>query len=336
MTRASSSSSTCSLLNREWDSLLLDVVFEILDKLLEPADHVRFAAVCKRYHSLAKDYNQAKRHTRQLPPMLLILDQQKTTLVSVSEGKIHDNVELPSPPPSTWSCYSCGHRWLATVEECTKEGVTIELQHPFRKSSTSIRLPVLKRISLEKVPTPLRFIDAIFSKNQTYALCHNAEIVSVNLDSNSYNVPEAKLLTRLKLSSRYYGRGYLVESSKGDLLYIERVLATWKIHGFKVHKVAFGDGDGSVIEQLLETRSIGDEALFLDDNHAVSVSVSNFPKCQRNSIYYSSNIYFSSKNGMCTSVFNLEDETITQPYPLKIMQSHPYGLWIMPSFNGLC
>ncbi|KAL6187745.1 hypothetical protein ACLB2K_039140 [Fragaria x ananassa] len=344
-------------------------------------------AICKRYNSLAKDYNQANRHTRQLnkdllpPPTLLIRDQQKITLVSFSEGKIYDNVELPSPPLSTWSCYSCGHGWLATVEECTKEGVTIELQHPLRKSSTSVRLPVLKRITLEKVilsgdpalnpdsyvvgatqgvlgllaftrarqqhwtyiqvPTPLRFVDAIFSKNQIYALCHNAEIVSVNLDSNSYNVPEAKLLPRLKPFSRnIFGRGYLVESSNGDLLlvlYIEKVQHSMcRIHSFKVYKVVFSDGDGSVIEQLLETRSIGDEALFLDDNHAVSVSVSNFPKCQRNSIYYSSNRYFSGKHGMRTSVFNLEDETITQPYPLKIMQSYAYGLWIVPSFNGLC
>ncbi|KAL6192814.1 hypothetical protein ACLB2K_033900 [Fragaria x ananassa] len=285
MTRAWSSSSSCNLLNREWDSLLLDVVFEILDMLLEPADHVRFAAVCKHHHSLAKDYNLAKQHTRQLPPILLIRDQQKTTLVSVSEGKIYDNVEPVQLPPSTWSCYSCGDGWLATVEECTKEGVIIELQNPLRNPSTSIRLPVLKRISFEKI---ILSGDPALNPD-SYGGCDTGEIVSVNLDSNSYNVPEAKLLTRLKpFSPNIFGRGYLVESTNGDLLYIEKVqdITCW-IHGFKVYKVAFSDGDGSVIEQLLETRSIGDEALFLDDNHAVSVSVSNFPKCQRNSIYYS-------------------------------------------------
>ncbi|XP_004298404.1 PREDICTED: uncharacterized protein LOC101296659 [Fragaria vesca subsp. vesca] len=333
MSRASSSTS-CNLLNREWDSLLLDVVFEILDKLLEPADHGRFAAICKRFHSLAKEYNKANRHIRQLNKDLL-------------------------PPPM-----------LLILEECTRDGVTIELQHPLRKSSTSIRLPVLKRISFEKVilsgdpalnpdsyvvgathgesdlgllafikarqqhwtyiqvPIPLRCVDAIFSKNQIYALGHNAEIVFVNLDSNSYNVPEAKLLTRLKRN--IFGRGYLVESTNGDLLYIEKVqdIMCW-IQEFKVYKVVFSDGDGSVIEQLLETTSIGDEALFLDDNHAVSFSVSNFPKCQPNSIYYSSKFNLRGPNGMPTFVFNLKDETITQSGAL-------HGLWIMPSYNGLC
>lgn len=35
-----------------------DIVFLILDKLLEPIDHVRFTFVCKEWHSLAKQYNR--------------------------------------------------------------------------------------------------------------------------------------------------------------------------------------------------------------------------------------------------------------------------------------
>ncbi|CAB4270984.1 unnamed protein product [Prunus armeniaca] len=43
----------------EWASLPLLVVFLVLDKLMEPIDHVRFAAVCKEWSCLAKDYNRS-------------------------------------------------------------------------------------------------------------------------------------------------------------------------------------------------------------------------------------------------------------------------------------
>ncbi|XP_050374852.1 putative F-box protein At5g66830 [Argentina anserina] len=383
--------------NGEWDSLPLTVAFLILDRLLEPAYHVRFAAICKHYGSLAKDYNQLNRLFNKAllpPPMLLILDKDRPTLATlcsvVSEGRIYKNVELHYST-QRWRCCGSSHGWLATVLDDVRAGSTIALRNLFKKPSTTICLPKLKVFSITKVvlsadPTlnqdsyvvgvihgykGLAFIranerhwicieetsniwdDIIFYKSQIYAVGRRGEIVSVNLDGNNHNVPEAKLLTpenpfpHIDRERAYLN--YLAESTKGDLLCIQRVLsrstiyAKPKINGFKVYKVVFSDGDGSAVEQLLETRSIGDEALFVHNkNAAISVSTSNFPKCKPNSIYYTTDGYLKCPNGMSTFVFNLEDGTIKQPHPLSTMQRIALntmqrkdtlqGHWIMPFF----
>ncbi|VVA35359.1 PREDICTED: F-box [Prunus dulcis] len=78
----------------EWASLPLLVVFLVLDKLMEPIDHVRFAAVCKEWSCLAKDYN---RSTQRWSPMLMIPTQSaksnQTLVYSDCEGKIYKNIQ---------------------------------------------------------------------------------------------------------------------------------------------------------------------------------------------------------------------------------------------------
>ncbi|KAL6226502.1 hypothetical protein ACLB2K_000464 [Fragaria x ananassa] len=50
----------------EWEAILTEVAFSVSEKLLEPLDHVRFATVCKRWSSIAKDYNQTTQRWRRL------------------------------------------------------------------------------------------------------------------------------------------------------------------------------------------------------------------------------------------------------------------------------
>ncbi|KAI5353391.1 hypothetical protein L3X38_006284 [Prunus dulcis] len=88
-----------TFLSGEWASLPLPVVFFVLDKMLEPIDHVHFAAVCKEWRALAKDYNHATQRWRQLLPMLMIPTRSqeiKRRMYSVAEGKMY-NIELPVP-----------------------------------------------------------------------------------------------------------------------------------------------------------------------------------------------------------------------------------------------
>ncbi|KAM2156556.1 hypothetical protein ACFX1R_042223 [Malus domestica] len=42
----------------EWASLIGSALISILDKVLEPIDHVHFAAVCKKWLAVAKDFAQ--------------------------------------------------------------------------------------------------------------------------------------------------------------------------------------------------------------------------------------------------------------------------------------
>ncbi|KAG5558651.1 hypothetical protein RHGRI_008561 [Rhododendron griersonianum] len=82
---------------------------------------------------------------------------------------------------------------------------------------------------------------------------------------------------------------YLVESSSGELLTVVRILkekdhevqfVTWF---FKVYKLNRSIRSHPV---WVEIESIGGDALFLGDNHSVSLVASQFPGCLPNSIYY--------------------------------------------------
>ncbi|KAH0995613.1 hypothetical protein GBA52_019477 [Prunus armeniaca] len=100
----------------EWASLPLLVVFLVLDKLMEPIDHVRFAAVCKEWSCPAKDYNRSTQR---------------------------------------WHCCSAGYGWLAIVD-CyyhyqggnRHHRVIITLSNPFSSSKavppSHISLPPLE------------------------------------------------------------------------------------------------------------------------------------------------------------------------------------------------
>ncbi|KAI5348536.1 hypothetical protein L3X38_001423 [Prunus dulcis] len=164
-------------------------------------------------------------------------------------------------------------------------------------------------------------MDVIFHKSQVFAVAESGDIFSINIRRKPI---KAKILTsqECRFASSAY-KAYLVESTKGDLLHVRRL---HKEERFMVYKLVFNGRDGSV--QHVELRSLGDEVMFLSDNCGISVLASNFPGCQRNSIYY---IDHCAENKI--GRFNLEDETITgYDYSLSM----PKALWIAHLFTGLC
>ncbi|XP_024196452.1 F-box protein At3g56470-like [Rosa chinensis] len=115
-----------------------DLLFLILDKLLEPIDHVRCALVCKEWHSLAKEYNLTTQRWHRVLPMLMISAGSSKTLYSVSEGKNYiKNVQLPYKRKRF-----CGssHGWLAIVDKISRD---ITLMNPFAQAMAPIHLPHL-------------------------------------------------------------------------------------------------------------------------------------------------------------------------------------------------
>ncbi|XP_004298384.1 PREDICTED: F-box protein At3g56470-like [Fragaria vesca subsp. vesca] len=113
-----------------------DLLFLVLDKLLEPIDHVRCAAVCKQWQSLAKEYNLATQRWSRVAPMLMISGRSSTSMFSVSEGKSYiKNVQLPNKHKKI-----CGssHGWLAIVDKTSQD---ITLVNPFAQAMAPIHLP---------------------------------------------------------------------------------------------------------------------------------------------------------------------------------------------------
>ncbi|PRQ39381.1 hypothetical protein RchiOBHm_Chr4g0424551 [Rosa chinensis] len=179
------------------------------------------------------------------------------------------------------------------------------------------------------IEAPSDIFDAIFYKGRVYAIGYSGEIVSVNVD----NPGQAKQLTPSIYNLADYCV-YLVESTKGDLLTIQRRRrrqphdASIEEALFIVYKVVFNEGDGS-IEKQVEVEDIGDEALFVDDMHSISVSTSNYPRVRRNSIYY-------IKDNYCLEDQNLEDRNITKHHELRSPFLIGLFKWIVDFILSLC
>ncbi|KAM1002246.1 hypothetical protein ACFX15_002623 [Malus domestica] len=389
-----------------WASLPA-LIFLILDKLPEPIDHVRFAAVCKDWRSLSKLYNLATNRWRHFLPMLLIPNENcpqadQRLVYSISEGRIYNHAQLQVP----FSMRACGssHGWLATVDradttvDCADQRLVIALRNPFRQASPVIRLPPIdvfipkcvasyhehfvRKVILSGDPSlnPDNYVvvaiyasdsrlavfkagqkswhlivksfetaDVIFYRGQVYAASMRGRVSLLDIDNPGAQPPELKLLTPKEPFERYSGNGYLVESAKGDLFHILRYCwmrevapdkcFRFRTKGFLVYKWVFNDEEDGCIAHWVEVKSLGDEAVFLGDNHSVSVLASNFAGCCPNSIYYTDDFVsgcpLSDGDEPCDmGIFNLEDGTIVQHYSRHT--NTPRAIWVVPRFNGLC
>ncbi|CAB4286374.1 unnamed protein product [Prunus armeniaca] len=323
-----------------WASLPV-LVFLILDNLLEPIDHVRFAAVCKQWRSMSKLYNQATQRWRnkQLAPMLLIPNQDddhRRVVYSISEGRVYSNIRLQVP--FSRRCCGSSHGWLATVDTTEQGCPVVVLRNPFTKAKPIFLLPW---ISLSQTlcgrwpmlafikagqntwtyPSPNgNFGDVIFYKSKVYALEAMGDIESLDVfssDSNPSQPPQLKPRTPFRPFEPYCFHAYLVESIKGDLLHILRFYAL--IDGrfnygagrrtthFMIYKWVFDNEDEGSIGHNVEVKSIGDEAL--DDY------ISNYPSLEGDEPYD-------------MGIFNLEDGTITQHYSLH--SNSQRAIWVVP------
>ncbi|KAL6186768.1 hypothetical protein ACLB2K_042887 [Fragaria x ananassa] len=328
-----------------------DLLFLVLDKLLEPIDHVRCDAVCKQWQSLAKEYNLTTQRWSRVAPMLMISGGSSTSIFSVSEGKSYiKNVQLPYEHKRI-----CGssHGWLAMVDEISLE---ITLVNPFAQAMAPIRLPHFEEFVSKVIlaadpalnPTKEERKIGIASGYQTNYLTFLLMLKFIILGKDCVYVSkcviksshsQASLDVRVFMTCsrefrfRYCDEAYLVESTKGHLWHAQSCyIGVTQFDGsvlfeksFRVYKVEFSDIDGCMVKYV-EVKTIGDEALFLGKNYSASVSASKLPGYRPNSIYYT---------GDSESVMTIYDvELGTACYPN--CGQKPPGLWIAPPFKGLC
>ncbi|KAJ9679194.1 hypothetical protein PVL29_021201 [Vitis rotundifolia] len=125
---------------------------------------------------------------------------------------------------------------------------------------------------------------------------------------------------------------FLVESVEGDLLWVFRVFR-FNFDGMKFYVYQLADNGGNI--GWVKKEDLGDAALFLGDNHSISVRASDFPGCQPNSIYFADKEgetdYPDYPFGM--GVYNLKHKSIVQDYQLNPSQKlMPPPIWILPTF----
>ncbi|KAL6311548.1 hypothetical protein AAG906_005138 [Vitis piasezkii] len=109
---------------------------------------------------------------------------------------------------------------------------------------------------------------------------------------------------------------YLVESPEGDLLRVIKHERGFHEGGYVIYKLQWFSKN----PRWEEVMSLGDVALFLGDNHSISVIASDFAGCRPNSIYFCQRCSFFSNADGSMYVYTAFP---TFPQPL---------LWISPKF----
>ncbi|XP_050222925.1 F-box protein At2g26160-like [Mercurialis annua] len=142
-------------------------------------------------------------------------------------------------------------------------------------------------------------VDIICYKKLIYAVnflrksfTYSTEVVCFSGDSPQFKVvlPADKFQTVRKGLESFELQNYLVESSQGSLMIIQRfkknddeIECTFQTTNFKVFKlVQLVDDELEVVE----VKSLDGDAMFLGDNHSTSILASEYSGCEPNYIYF--------------------------------------------------
>lgn len=172
--------------------------------------------------------------------------------------------------------------------------------------------------------------DIIFYKHQFRALSYWGQLFSFDLN-NSTGI----IVKTMTSGDSFPWKTYLVESLEGgDILKVERIYSHNKIKRFKVYKLM----ESHMNCKWIEVTNLGNFALFLGDNHSISVLASDYLGCQSNSIYFCSDSYLyylrrELKEPHYISVFNLEDGMVVENHTFDYAQetNMPPPIWISPT-----
>ncbi|PIA49898.1 hypothetical protein AQUCO_01300555v1 [Aquilegia coerulea] len=188
----------------------------------------------------------------------------------------------------------------------------------------------------DKTWTPLDFEymvieDVIYFNDQFFAV--NFEGTVFAFDVNHHHLKQAELAP--PPGNNIDTRKFLV-NSLGNLLLVRRLMkrseGEYCTTGFEVFKL------DEFTRNWVQVESLGDQTLFLGDNTSISISSSHYYGCKRNCIYFTDD-YFEGywvdklSGPSDIGVFNLEDGSIKQHYPLKSNIVFPPPIWIEPTLQ---
>ncbi|KAK6266352.1 hypothetical protein QUC31_017189 [Theobroma cacao] len=189
------------------------------------------------------------------------------------------------------------------------------------------------------------FTDVIFYKNLAYAIGTRSLTISFDVNSfdDSLKSPRVKILmsTHKRLED-YFARVYLVESSKGDLFSIKRIVGVKDNHysthfteSFKVFKLILDDQSGELLEEK-EVKNIHEDVVFVGYNQTLAVSILDFPEGKPNSIYFTDDCfiatgYWPTGSQLDNGFFNMKDGKMGIYYQFNPLYKYlaPY-IWIVP------
>ncbi|PIA42627.1 hypothetical protein AQUCO_02000222v1 [Aquilegia coerulea] len=190
------------------------------------------------------------------------------------------------------------------------------------------------------------FLDVIYFKKtqQFYAVLQTGEVLAIDLiteaEAPGRIIPKVTQIAPPTHLFAAHGLRYLVETSSGELLQAfkkldccigscsqDNYVTTVKFDVFKL------DPAGLAWSQI---HDMGDTILFLGDNSSISRTVSNFPGCKPNCIYYTDDVSMEREVGglydpQDMGIYNLADGTHQPHYPTTSRKNFPTPIWIEPT-----
>ncbi|XP_059627444.1 uncharacterized protein LOC132270274 [Cornus florida] len=169
-------------------------------------------------------------------------------------------------------------------------------------------------------------------------------MIDLNKRAEESKAPQVEVI---ELRTNVYGDPtYLVESSSGDLLFVQR---SYKVgddsqhatSGFEVFKLLLEQFEQGSPMQLRgkSLKNLGGDTLFLGDNHSICVSAPKWSRCQPNSIYYTDDnidiLFYPLLGRRDIGIFNIENGSFGTHYNLDHSHNHmPPSIWIVPTVLG--
>ena len=175
--------------------------------------------------------------------------------------------------------------------------------------------------------------DIVYKDGLFYVLEQQGQLLSCDV-SGTLKVERVTPPDTLHWTNR--DKTYLVESPQGHLFRVIKVVDDDRTTvGFVIYKLIYSLGN----PRWTEVKSLGDVALFLGDNHSISVVASDFPSCQPNSIYFCEHyheFYSLPDDRYDVGVFSLLDGAITPIYPYSRKMMQPRRLMLCSFWFSPC
>ncbi|PIA46043.1 hypothetical protein AQUCO_01600366v1 [Aquilegia coerulea] len=174
--------------------------------------------------------------------------------------------------------------------------------------------------------------DIIYFGDQFYIISAQGEVYTCDL-----NDPQPSLSSVAPPLGLVPYKRYLVESS-GELLQILRYMdynededaeGYYFNDGFYVFKL------NPINLKWIKIDSLQGRVLFLGNNSSYAISAFDFPRCKPNTIYFTDDYYegYFEKEKFGPhdiGVFNIEDRTLEQHYPITSNTVFPAPIWVEP------
>ncbi|XP_059627505.1 uncharacterized protein LOC132270343 [Cornus florida] len=182
------------------------------------------------------------------------------------------------------------------------------------------------------------------SYGQIFAVDYWGGVIRIDVNSRdrARKAPKVKIIAlRTQVFAEHT---YLVESSSGDLLFVQRFMKEigddlqHETLGFKVFKLLELPHKKGYAKQI-QVKNLGGDTMFLGDSHSTCISASKFPRCQPNSIYYTDDYYmflaYPPYGRRDIGIFNVENGSFGTHYILDPSQRvTPPTIWIVPTVLG--